>query len=62
MAKREKACKECRRLIQGSECPACKTSDLTKNWEGMAIIIDPESELAQTIGIETPGKYAIKMR
>lgn len=62
MAKREKACMECRRLIQGSECPACKTSDLTSNWEGMAVIIDPDSEIAGALGIETPGRYAIKMR
>ncbi len=62
MAKREKACKECRRLVQGRECPACKTTDLTKNWEGMAIIVNPESELAETLNIKTPGKYAIKMR
>ncbi len=62
MAKRERACKECRRLVQGSECPACKTSDLTKNWEGIVIVVDPDSEIARTVGIDTPGKYAIKMR
>ena len=62
MAKREKACMECRRLVSGNECPACKTSELTKNWEGMAVIIDPDSEIAESMDIETPGKYAIKMR
>ncbi len=62
MAKREKACKECRRLVQGSECPACKISDLTKNWEGTVIILDPDSEIAESVGIETPGRYAIKTR
>lgn len=62
MAKNEKACKNCRRLIQGKECPACKTSELTKNWKGMAVIVDPDSKIAESMGIETPGKYAIKMR
>lgn len=62
MAKTERACKNCRRLIQGKECPACKTGDLTKNWEGMAVIMDPDSKIAELMGIETPGKYAIKMR
>ncbi|MFP4115973.1 MAG: transcription elongation factor subunit Spt4 [Candidatus Aenigmatarchaeota archaeon] len=62
MAKREKACKNCRRLISGTECPACKTSELTKNWKGMAVIIDTDSEIADAIGIDTPGRYAIKIR
>lgn len=62
MAKTDKACKNCRRLVQGRECPACKTSDLTKSWEGMAVIVDPESKIAEAMEIKTPGKYAIKMR
>lgn len=62
MAKNEKACKNCRRLVEGNECPACKTSDLTKNWKGMTIIIDPDSKIAETMEIKTPGKYAIRMR
>lgn len=62
MAKKEKACKKCRRLIRENECPACKTKDLTKNWKGMVIIMDSESEIAKTMEIETPGKYAIRMR
>lgn len=62
MAKREKVCKNCRRLIQGNECPACKTSDLSKNWKGMAIIIDSDSKIGELMNIDTPGKYAVKTR
>lgn len=62
MAKKERTCKNCMRLVQGNECPACKTSDLTKNWKGMAIIVDPDSKIGEVMGIETPGKYAVKMR
>lgn len=62
MAVKEKACKSCRRLVEGNECPACKKSDLTKNWKGMVIILDSESKIADIMDIKTPGKYAIKMR
>lgn len=62
MAKNEKACKNCRRLVEGGKCPACKSSDLTKNWKGMAVIIDPDSKIGEAMEIETPGKYAIRMR
>ncbi|MFB6089085.1 MAG: transcription elongation factor subunit Spt4 [Candidatus Aenigmatarchaeota archaeon] len=61
MAK-EKACKNCRRLVKGNVCPACKTDDLTTGWKGLAIILDPESEIAEKMDIKAPGRYAIKMR
>ncbi len=57
-----KACKECRRLVEkGRKCPYCG-GELTTNWKGIVIIIDPEkSEVAKAIGITTPGKYAIRI-
>ncbi len=58
---REKVCSECKRFVRGDMCPACKTSKLTRNWKGSAIIIDPESEIAETLGIEAPGRYAISI-
>lgn len=61
MAK-EKACKLCRRLVSGDMCPACKGSDLTKNWKGVVVIIDPDSEIAEVMDIKAPGRYAIKVR
>jgi DNA-directed RNA polymerase subunit E" len=57
----EKACKECRRLVKGNICPVCKSSNLTKNWRGIAIILDINSEIAQVMGITAPGRYAIKV-
>lgn len=59
---KEKACKDCRRLVKGDVCPACKTSDLTTGWKGLAIIIDPNSEIAEKMDINSTGRYAIKMR
>lgn len=62
MPKKEKACKKCRRLLHEDECVVCKNDDLTKNWKGMALIIDPDSEIAETMDINSPGKFAIRLR
>lgn len=58
----EKACKICRRITEERECPACKTKDLTENWQGIAVVFSVEdSELAKELKFEAPGKYAIKV-
>ncbi|MCD6477276.1 MAG: DNA-directed RNA polymerase subunit E'' [Candidatus Aenigmarchaeota archaeon] len=58
----EKACKICRRLVTGNTCPACKTSDLSKNWKGILVILDSDSEIAKKAGILAPGRYAVKVK
>ena len=58
----EKACKTCRRLVKGNLCPICKTSELTSNWKGVIVIIDPNSEIAKEAGITASGKYATKVK
>lgn len=58
----EKACKVCHRLTEGRECPTCKTKELTENWQGIAIIFNPEeSDVAKELGFKSLGKYAIKV-
>ncbi|MBN2094907.1 MAG: DNA-directed RNA polymerase, subunit E'' [Candidatus Aenigmarchaeota archaeon] len=58
----EKACKICHRVTEDKECPACKTKDLTENWQGIIIIFNPEkSEVARELGFEAPGRYAVKV-
>lgn len=59
---KEKACKTCRRLIKGNFCPICKTSELTKNWKGILIVVNADSEIAREAGITVPGKYAIRVK
>jgi len=61
--KRSKACKNCRRILEDTNtCPVCKTSQLTSNWKGFVVVIDPEkSEIAKKLDVMTPGKYAIKI-
>jgi DNA-directed RNA polymerase subunit E" len=43
-------------------CKNCGASDLTKEWYGYIIILDPEkSEIAKMLGIKSPGKYALRV-
>ncbi|RZN55543.1 MAG: DNA-binding protein, partial [Candidatus Methanomethylicota archaeon] len=36
--------------------------DLTEDWEGLIIILDTSSALAEIINAKRPGRYAIKVR
>ena len=58
----EKACRLCRRIVKGNICPACKTTELSKNWTGVLVVIDPESEIAKAAGITAPGRYAVRVK
>ncbi|MCS4542156.1 MAG: DNA-directed RNA polymerase, subunit E'' [Euryarchaeota archaeon] len=63
MAQKEKACRNCRRIIKGDVCPICKSTTLTDDWSGYLIIVDPNtSEIAKTMRINVPGKYALRVR
>ncbi len=55
---KEKVCSTCRRFVYGNVCPACKISKLTRNWQGSVVILNPDSEIAQTLGISAPASYA----
>ena len=57
----EKACKNCKRIVEGKECVVCKSKELTRNWKGVLIIYDPESEIAKISGHTVPGRYALQV-
>ncbi|MBI5347679.1 MAG: DNA-directed RNA polymerase subunit E'' [Candidatus Aenigmarchaeota archaeon] len=57
----KRACRQCKRIVEGSICPVCKTADLTSNFQGTVAIFDVESEIAKKLSITAPGKYAIKV-
>lgn len=61
---RAKACEDCRRIVEeGDECPVCRSKNLSSSWKSMLIVYDPEhSEMAKEAGIESPGRYAIRVR
>ena len=59
---REMACRKCKYVTTGKVCPACKSSDLTPDWTGIVLVIEPaDSLIASTLGITESGKYAIKV-
>ena len=59
----EQVCRECHRIISGQTCPICNSSNLSSDWSGMVIIIDPErSEIAKKIDVKVADKYALKVR
>ncbi len=59
-----KACLKCKALVKPEEerCPICGSTDFTFEWSGMVIILDPKkSRVAKLLGIEKPGRYALKV-
>ncbi len=59
----EKACRNCRLIIEGDVCPVCKGEDLTKAFEGSILLINAEgSEVAKAINVTAPGIYALKIK
>ena len=60
-----KACRRCKSLVprDANVCPVCGSNSLSEDWEGVVIIVDVEkSKIAKSLGIEKPGRYAIKVR
>ncbi|MGD2107293.1 MAG: transcription elongation factor subunit Spt4 [Nitrosopumilaceae archaeon] len=46
----------------GKVCPNCKSTDLTPDWNGVVLVVEPKnSQIASTLGITAKGKYAIKV-
>jgi DNA-directed RNA polymerase subunit E" len=59
----EKACRECYTLTATAMCPKCKTANLSDDFSGLVIIIDPaESEIAKAMRIKEKGRYALRVR
>ncbi len=60
---KEKACKNCRFISNGSVCPNCKSSNLSDDWTGLVIVLDAErSEIAKKMRVKSPGRYAVRVR
>lgn len=59
----KKACKKCNRIVEGDTCPTCNTSSLSDEWRGHVIILNPEgSQIAERMEVDTPGRYALRVR
>ncbi len=60
---KKKVCKRCKMFVEGNECPICKTSNFTTNWQGRIYIIDPKkSFVGKQIGVDVKGEFALKCR
>ena len=59
---KELACRKCRTLTTDKVCPNDGSTELSNEWSGLIIIIDPDrSQVAKTLGIAKPGRYALKV-
>ncbi|HEX2124539.1 MAG TPA: transcription elongation factor subunit Spt4 [Nitrososphaeraceae archaeon] len=59
---KEVACKKCKAITIGKVCPVCKSSDLSPDWSGIILVFDPsKSQIANTLEITAPHKYALKV-
>lgn len=58
-----KACQECHLITEDKECPSCGSGELSRDWQGSVIILDPDqSWIASEMNVKTPGRYALKVR
>jgi len=59
----DRACRNCHMITDGTVCPECKSTDLSDDFGGIVIILDPEnSEIAKTMNIKKKGRYAVRIR
>ena len=59
----EKACRECHFISYGSICPNCKATNLSDDFSGKVVIIDPEgSAIARAMEVKKKGHYALRVR
>ncbi|MGM5484977.1 MAG: transcription elongation factor subunit Spt4 [Nanobdellota archaeon] len=58
-----KASRETKMLVEGNEDPLTGSKDLSTNWNGRVIVLDPnKSMIANEMGFKAKGEYAIKVR
>ena len=59
---KERACRNCKTLTYDKVCPNCKSTDLSEDWSGLIVILDPDkSFVAKTLNIKKRGRYALKV-
>jgi DNA-directed RNA polymerase subunit E" len=61
----DKACRECHLISYSSVsiCPNCNASNLSDDFSGVVVIIDPEgSAIARAMKVTKKGHYALRVR
>lgn len=60
---KSKACKVCKKIYEGDQCPKCESKESIEGFKGRTVITNPEkSEIAKKLNIKEKGEYAIKVR
>lgn len=60
---KQKACKVCKTIYEGSKCPNCESKESTEGFKGRISVLNPEkSEIAKKLKIAEKGSFAIKVR
>jgi len=58
-----KACPKCHGITKKQTCPNCKKTNLSDDFSGLVIIVDPKnSGIAKVMEIKKKGNYALKVR
>lgn len=58
-----RACRTCKIITEENICPICRSTDLSDDFSGLLVVLDPEnSQLAKKMEIEKGGRYALKIR
>ena len=57
-----KACKTCSLITEEDQCKACN-GVTSREWQGYVVIMDhTRSEIARKMGIQSNGKFALRVR
>ena len=58
-----KACRNCKIIIEEKLCPICKSTELSDDFSGLLVVINPEgSVMAHKRDIKKEGRYALRIR
>lgn len=59
----QKACKKCRLIIKGDQCPICNSKDLSTKWDSYVIILNSEeSAIAKKLDLKFNSIFAINIK
>jgi len=57
-----KACKTCSLITEEDECAVCGNAT-SREWQGYVVIMDhTRSEIARKMGLQSNGKFALRVR
>ena len=58
-----RACRTCKIITDENACPVCRGTELSDDYSGLLIVLDPENSLlAEKLEAKEAGSYALKIR